>query len=274
MFFVFFSKESLFFNVGHSLNSCVLCVEVKCPLPSIKLLPTPDNNFAIESIPEEGIDTVHFLRCEVECIHYPERPFKITELFNMISAVALKAQFVTDVGNAKLPNHKAFLKSISRFWTTVFHILHNSSLSLVKEHPPLGCWRNSVNENFSETNCHYFLYQFCNKRKRFQLWKYHVTMIKREAYMSNNLRHQSHSLTSLLKNKSLLSAATILSRQPKPTACKTIASLDKLTCNDYINCGNCQDRFGQFCSCKFDSYHFDVKLKVVKKDDYRDLRLV
>ena len=54
----------------------------------------------------------------------------------------------------------------------------------------------------------------------------------------------------------------------------TIASLDKLTCTDYVDFGKCQDRFGQFSWSKNDSNHLDVKLKVFKKDDNKEFRLV
>ena len=46
------------------------------------------------------------------------------------------------------------------------------------------------------------------------------------------------------KNKSLLSATSTLSRSPK--AHNTTASLDKLTCSNYVDFGKCQDRFGRF----------------------------
>ena len=38
--------------------------------------------------------------------------------------------------------------------------------------------------------------------------------------------------------------------------------------------GNCQNRFGHFSLSKNDSNYFDVKLKVFKKDDNKDFRLV
>ena len=54
----------------------------------------------------------------------------------------------------------------------------------------------------------------------------------------------------------------------------TTASLDKLTCTDYVDFGNCQDRFGRFSWSKKDSKYLDVKLKVFKKDDNKEFRLV
>ena len=57
-------------------------------------------------------------------------------------------------------------------------------------------------------------------------------------------------------------------------AYNTIASLDKLTCSDKVHFGKCQDRFGPFLLSKNDSNCLDVKLKVFKKDDNKELRLV
>ena len=57
-------------------------------------------------------------------------------------------------------------------------------------------------------------------------------------------------------------------------AYNTTASLDKLTCTDYVDFGKCQDRFGQFFWSKNDSNNLDVKLKVFRKDDKKEFRLV
>ena len=54
----------------------------------------------------------------------------------------------------------------------------------------------------------------------------------------------------------------------------TPTSLGKLTCTNYVDFGKCQDRFGTFSSSKNDSNYLDVKLKVFKKDDKKDFRLV
>ena len=56
-------------------------------------------------------------------------------------------------------------------------------------------------------------------------------------------------------------------------AYNTTASLDKLTCTDYVYFGKCQDRFGQFSGSKNDSNYLDVKLKVFRKDDKKEFRL-
>ena len=57
-------------------------------------------------------------------------------------------------------------------------------------------------------------------------------------------------------------------------AYNTTASLDKLTCTDYVDFGKCQDRFGRFSWSKNDSNYLDVKIKVFRKDDKKEFRLV
>ena len=74
------------------------------------------------------------------------------------------------------------------------------------------------------------------------------------------------------KNKSLHSATSILSRSPM--AYNTTASLDKLTCTDYVDFGNGQVRFRQFSWSKNDSNNLAVELKVFRKDDKKEFRLV
>ena len=57
-------------------------------------------------------------------------------------------------------------------------------------------------------------------------------------------------------------------------AYNTSASLDKLTCTDYVDFGKCQDRFARFSWSKNGSNYLDVKSKVCKKDDKKEFRLV
>ena len=45
------------------------------------------------------------------------------------------------------------------------------------------------------------------------------------------------------------------------------ASLDKLTCTNYVDFGKSQDRFGQFSWTKNDSNYLDIELKVFKRED-------
>ena len=67
---------------------------------------------------------------------------------------------------------------------------------------------------------------------------------QKHEYISIQMELQNHSLTFIHQNKSLLSATSILSCSPMTY--NTTASLDKLTCTDYVDFGKCQDRFGQF----------------------------
>ena len=80
------------------------------------------------------------------------------------------------------------------------------------------------------------------------------------------------SLTFIHKNKSLLSATSILSCSLM--AYNTSAYLDTLTCTNYVDFGKCQDRFGRFSCSKNDCNYLDMKLKVCKKDDNKEFRLV
>ena len=57
-------------------------------------------------------------------------------------------------------------------------------------------------------------------------------------------------------------------------AYNTTASLDKLTCTNYVGFGKCQDTFGQFSWYKSDFNDLDVKLTVFKKDENKEFRLV
>ena len=50
-------------------------------------------------------------------------------------------------------------------------------------------------------------------------------------------------------------------------AYNTTASLDKLTCTNYVDFGSSSDRFGQFSWTKNDSNYLDIKLKVIKRED-------
>ena len=56
-------------------------------------------------------------------------------------------------------------------------------------------------------------------------------------------------------------------------AYNTTASLDKLTCIDYVDFGKCKDRFGRFFWSKNDSNYLDVKLKIFNKNDNKEFWL-
>ena len=97
-------------------------------------------------------------------------------------------------------------------------------------------------------------------------------MIKKDAYISINLQLQNNSLTFIHKNKSFLPASSFLSRSP--IAYNITASLDKLTCTDYVDFGKYQNRFELFSWSENDSNFLVVKLKVFKKEDNKHFRLV
>ena len=109
------------------------------------------------------------------------------------------------------------------------------------------------------------------KVKNLPLWTSHVTITERDAYISNEVQLKIILYFSFTK-KTLLSATNILSRSPM--GYNTTASLNKLTCTNYVDFGQCQDRFGQFFWSKNDSNYLDVKLKVFRKDDKKEFRLV
>ena len=81
------------------------------------------------------------------------------------------------------------------------------------------------------------------KTKNQHLWKNHMTMTKKDAYISNKLQLQNLSLTFIHKSKSLLSATSILSCLSM--AYNTPDSLDRLTCIDAVEYAKCQDTFEQ-----------------------------
>ena len=92
------------------------------------------------------------------------------------------------------------------------------------------------------------------------------------AYISNQMQLQSHSLTFIHKNKSLILATSILCRSHK--AYINTASLDKLTCTNSVDFGKGQDSFGRAFGSKSDFNYLDGKLKVFKKDNNLEFRLV
>ena len=57
-------------------------------------------------------------------------------------------------------------------------------------------------------------------------------------------------------------------------AYNTTASLDKLTCTDFVAFGKCHDRFCRLSWSKSDSNYLVARIKAFRKDDTRDFRLV
>ena len=72
--------------------------------------------------------------------------------------------------------------------------------------------------------------------------KNHVTMTKKMCVYKYRYAAQNRSLTIFHKNKTLLSATSILSRSPM--AYNTTTAFDKLFCTDYVDFDECQGRFG------------------------------
>ena len=107
------------------------------------------------------------------------------------------------------------------------------------------------------------------KGKNLLIWKWHVTMTKEDAFISNEMQLQNHSSAFIHKSKSLLSATSILYRCLQSYCFLGRAKLYRL-----CGLGKCQDRFGQFSWSKKDPNYLDVKLKVFKKDDKKEFRLV
>ena len=132
--------------------------------------------------------------------------------------------------------------------------------------------RRFLNKRIWKRRYCYFLHKHTKKGKRFLIWKCHVTVTKKDAYITNKIELQILSLTFVHKKESLLSATSILSLSPM--AYNTTVSLDKLTCTDYVDFGKCQDRFGHFSWSKSNSNYLDVNLKVFKNDDIIEFRLV
>ena len=79
------------------------------------------------------------------------------------------------------------------------------------------------------------------------------------------MKLQNLSLAFVHKNNSLFSATNIPCCSPM--AYNTTATLDKLTCTDYVDFGKCQESFGQFFWTKNASNYLDIKLKVFKRED-------
>ena len=109
------------------------------------------------------------------------------------------------------------------------------------------------------------------KRKESPCMKMSRDNDQKHAYISNEIQLQNRSLTFFHKNKSLLSATSILSCSPM--AYNTTASLDKLTCTDYVDFRKRQDSIKPFSWSKNDSNYLDVKLKVFRKDDKKEFPL-
>ena len=56
-------------------------------------------------------------------------------------------------------------------------------------------------------------------------------------------------------------------------AYNTTATLDKLACTNYVDFGNCQDRFGRISWSKSSFDYLEVKLKVFRREENKQFRL-
>ena len=117
-------------------------------------------------------------------------------------------------------------------------------------------------KRFHKWKCHVTM---TKKAKNILIRKCHVTMTKKDACVINEIQFQNQSLTFIHKNKSLFSSTSILSCSPM--AYNSTASLDKLTCTDYVNFGKSPDKFGRFSWTKKSSNYLDIKLKLFKRED-------
>ena len=100
-----------------------------------------------------------------------------------------------------------------------------------------------------------------------------MTMTEKEAFISNKLQLQNHSLTFFHKNKSLISATSFLSRSLVHSwLTNTTASMDKYV-PTMRTLANARTDLDIFWSKNFSKY-LEVKLKVLKKGDKNVFRRV
>ena len=74
-------------------------------------------------------------------------------------------------------------------------------------------------------------------------------------------------LIRLTINKVVLLLTSPNNKIESEMAYNTTATLEKMACTDYVDFGNCQERFGRFSWTKNDSNYWDIKLKVFKRED-------
>ena len=92
--------------------------------------------------------------------------------------------------------------------------------------------------------------------------------------MSTFVFLQKSLFQSFLKNKVVLLLLTSPNNKIESEMTYNItATLDKLACTDYLDFGNCQDRFGRIFWSKYSFDYLDVKLKVFKRDENKQFRL-
>ena len=82
-----------------------------------------------------------------------------------------------------------------------------------------------------------------------------MTMTKKMAYIGDNLQHQSHSLTFLLKNISPFLTASIIYQRTNVMTHTTAASLEKFNGTGFLDIGESKDRFCCFSRSQTDSIY-------------------
>ena len=74
--------------------------------------------------------------------------------------------------------------------------------------------RGFLNKRIWKLRDNYFLYKNTMKKKRFHIWKCHVTMAEKNAYISNEMQLQKHSLTFIHKKNHLFQLPTFYLGHP------------------------------------------------------------
>ena len=103
------------------------------------------------------------------------------------------------------------------------------------------------------------------KGKNLRIWNNYVTMIKKDAYISNEKQLSNHCSTFILKNQ--LASFSYQHSISITHGLQHYRNFGQLACTDYVDFGKSQDRFGRFSWSKNDSNYLDVKLKVFKRED-------
>ena len=107
--------------------------------------------------------------------------------------------------------------------------------------------------------------------KNLLIWKCHLTKTNKRGVFRYQIAATKSFFDVHSQKRSILSATSILSCSPM--AYNTTASLEQLACADFVDFGKCREIWTIFWS-KSDSIHLDVKLRVFRKDDNKELRLV
>ena len=122
-----------------------------------------------------------------------------------------------------------------------------------------------LNKRIWETKCYSFSYNPTKKilsRDNDQ----------KKTYTRNKVQFQN--LFSIFMHKIEIFSSTTSVFNRSTMAYNTTDSLEKLTCTNYVDCGNLQDILRQFSVFKKDSNYLEVKLRVSQKVANKDFRLV